>query len=117
MVKATVRGSRLSYYSSVLMMLLGIITFLFVDWRLGIVLIVVGFVMYRFYRRQRSSKALAGNLRGKGSVELGTGPSGSGPNVVKEKEIHVVVRIPCRFCGVLNDQLRTKCESCGAPLK
>jgi len=44
-------------------------------------------------------------------------PPASSPTVVREKEIHVVVRIPCAHCGVLNDQLRTKCESCGAPLK
>jgi hypothetical protein len=44
-------------------------------------------------------------------------PSVSSQIVVKEKEIHVVVRVPCKFCGVLNDQLRTKCESCGAALK
>lgn len=69
MDKTTVRGSRLSSYSSVLMMLLGIVAFLFVDWRLGIVLIVVGYVMYRFYLRQRKrSQAGMDSLAGKGAV-------------------------------------------------
>lgn len=33
--------------------------------------------------------------------------------VVIQKEI---VRVKCRFCGQLNDQLAGKCTSCGAPL-
>ncbi len=44
-------------------------------------------------------------------------PSDSSTTLVKEKEIHVIVKIPCRYCGVLNDQLRSKCESCGAALR
>jgi len=37
---------------------------------------------------------------------------------IREREIHhVIVKIPCRYCGVLNDQLRNKCESCGAALR
>lgn len=39
------------------------------------------------------------------------------PTIVREKEIHVVVKIPCRYCGVLNDQLLPKCQSCGAALR
>jgi hypothetical protein len=30
------------------------------------------------------------------------------PLVMREKEIHYVVKIPCRYCSVLNDQLRSK---------
>jgi len=41
----------------------------------------------------------------------------SGQAVVKEKEVRVVVKIPCRFCGTLNDQLSTKCVSCGATVR
>jgi hypothetical protein len=37
--------------------------------------------------------------------------------VLKEKEIHVIVKVPCRYCGVLNDQFAAKCESCGAPTR
>jgi len=40
----------------------------------------------------------------------------SSPTVVKEIH-HVVVKIPCRYCGLLNDQIRNKCEGCGAPLR
>ena len=41
----------------------------------------------------------------------------STPAVVKETEVKVVVKIPCRFCGTLNDQLSTKCVSCGASVR
>lgn len=37
--------------------------------------------------------------------------------VAKEKEVRVIVKIPCRYCGTLNDQLNLKCEPCGAPLR
>lgn len=110
--------SRLSRYSSLLMMALGIVSILFVSILVGIVLTMVGLAMFLFYRRlSNRSQALPEDSRRKGSVEVEKSPSGSGQNVVKEKEIHIVVRIPCKHCGVLNDQLRTRCESCGAPLK
>ncbi len=51
MAKATVRHGRLSYYASLLMMLLGVFTLLFVSGFFGIVLIVVGALMYRFYKK------------------------------------------------------------------
>jgi hypothetical protein len=41
----------------------------------------------------------------------------SAQHTLKEKEIHVVVKIPCRFCGTLNDQFSPKCLSCGAPIR
>ncbi len=46
----------------------------------------------------------------------GVGSEASPPQVVyKEREvIREVVRIPCRFCGQLNDQLSVKCSGCGA---
>lgn len=88
------------------MLLLGVITLLFVSGLLGLILIAVGGVMYWFYRRQNKIS----------EASAATSPV-QNPGVVREKEIHVVVRIPCKHCGVLNDQLRTKCESCGAPLK
>jgi hypothetical protein len=106
MAKVTVKHSRLSRGSSFGMILLGVFTLLFVSGFIGIILIVIGFVMYQIYRRQ--------TVRSQVVTEAS---SGSSPTVIKEKEIHVVVRIPCKHCGVLNDQLRTKCESCGAPLK
>ena len=35
--------------------------------------------------------------------------------VIKEKEIvHQVVMIPCKYCGMLMDQLVTVCPNCGA---
>lgn len=42
-------------------------------------------------------------------------PPGPATGVVHEREvIREVVRIPCRFCGTLVDQLAAKCSSCGA---
>jgi hypothetical protein len=43
---------------------------------------------------------------------------GSSPQVVyKEREvIREVVKIPCRYCGTLNDQLSMKCSGCGAAI-
>jgi hypothetical protein len=94
------------------MMALGIVTILFVSILGGIVLTLVGLGMHFFYRRlQRRSLKTAEASRRKGGVE-----ALPEPEVVREKEIQVVVRVPCKHCGVLNDQLRTKCESCGAPL-
>jgi len=52
MAKVTVRHSRLSRTSSLGMMLLGVITLLFVQPGLGLILILVGLVMFWFYRRQ-----------------------------------------------------------------
>jgi hypothetical protein len=106
MAKVTVKHSRISRGSSIAMMLLGVITLLFVSGLVGLILIAIGGVMYWFYRRQT-----------KVSETEAAASVSSSPGAVREKEIHVVVRIPCKHCGVLNDQLRTKCESCGAPLK
>lgn len=45
------------------------------------------------------------------------GPASSPQVVYKEREvIREVVRIPCRFCGQLNDQLSMKCSGCGAAI-
>ena len=41
---------------------------------------------------------------------------GQGGIVIKET-VKEIVKIPCRYCGVLNDQLNSKCASCGAALK
>ena len=49
-------------------------------------------------------------------IGLGAGQPSSVPSVILEKEIRVVVKVKCRYCGQLNDQLNSKCESCGAPL-
>jgi hypothetical protein len=120
LANTTVPQSRLSLYSSVLMMALGIVTLSFVNILGGAILTLVGLGMYFFYRRlqRRSSKMARRILSGKVGVDFAeTKPPVPGSTVVKEKEIHVVVRIPCSHCGVLNDQLRTKCESCGAPLR
>jgi hypothetical protein len=118
LANSSVPRSRLSLYSSVLMMALGIITIVAVQVLGGAILTLVGLAMYFFYRRlERRSQRMAEASRKKGGVEAQPGPAISGPTIVKEKEIHVLVRIPCAHCGVLNDQLRTKCESCGAPLR
>jgi membrane protein implicated in regulation of membrane protease activity len=95
------------------MMVLGLVTIWAVQVLGGAILTLVGLAMYFFYRRlERRSQRMAEASRGKGGVETQTEPA-----VVREKEIHVVVRIPCEHCGVLNEQLRAKCESCGAPLR
>jgi hypothetical protein len=52
MADLTVRHNRLSYFSSVGMMLLGVVTFFFVNSDAGLALTVLGLVMYLFYRRQ-----------------------------------------------------------------
>lgn len=39
-----------------------------------------------------------------------------GSPIIVEKEIRVIVKVKCKYCGQLNDQLNPKCESCGAPL-
>ena len=51
MAKVTVHHDRLSRYSSLLMILLGVVTFFFYGFP-GLVIIAVGLVMYWFYRRQ-----------------------------------------------------------------
>jgi|GEM_PF-4684752 len=64
----------------------------------------------------RSEAMLAGVATGAAGVAPGgaTAPD-SGPVVYKEREvIREVVRIPCRYCGQLNDQLSLKCSGCGA---
>jgi ribosomal protein L40E len=42
----------------------------------------------------------------------------SGQTVEKEKlvEREVVVKVKCRYCGALNDQMARKCVSCGGPM-
>jgi hypothetical protein len=58
MAKVTVKHSRLSRGSSLGMILLGVLTLVFVSGFFGLVLIVIGLVMYQFYRRQtRASQA------------------------------------------------------------
>ncbi len=51
MARVTVRRSRLSSYSSLLMVALGIVTYLFVNPPAGIALMALGGIMYLFYRR------------------------------------------------------------------
>ena len=52
MAKVSVRHSRLPRYSSILMMALGVLTWLFVNGQAGPIIFVIGLVMYLFYRRQ-----------------------------------------------------------------
>jgi hypothetical protein len=71
MAKVTVRRGWLSRSSSIGMILLGFITFLFVSALIGIILMVIGGVMYWFYRRQTAAASLAG-----GEPQVGTGAPG-----------------------------------------
>ena len=52
MAKVTVRHDRLTRFASIGMMLLGLFTLLFVSGFFGIILTVIGLVMFFFYRRQ-----------------------------------------------------------------
>ena len=52
--------NRLTRYSSIGMMVLGLFTLLFVSGFVGLILIVIGYVMYRYYRRQ-TVRALQGS--------------------------------------------------------
>jgi len=60
MADVTVRHNRLSYFSSVGMILLGILTLFFVNSDAGLGLTVVGLVMYLFYRRQGARSRAVG---------------------------------------------------------
>jgi hypothetical protein len=51
MAKVTVHHDRLSRYSALLMIILGLVTWFFYGFP-GVVIIAVGLVMYWFYRRQ-----------------------------------------------------------------
>jgi len=51
MAKVTVHHDRLSRYSSQLMIVLGLVTWFFYGFP-GVIIVVVGVVMYWFYRRQ-----------------------------------------------------------------
>lgn len=51
MTKVTVQHDRLSRYSALLMILLGVVTWFFYGFP-GVIIIGVGLLMYWFYRRQ-----------------------------------------------------------------
>lgn len=106
MAQVGFKRGRLSRFSSIAMMGLGIVTILFVSILVGFILTAIGLLMYFFNRRLERRKARLAEA----------GRSDLAPLIIKEKETQVVVRIPCKHCGTLNDQLKTKCESCGAPL-
>jgi hypothetical protein len=59
MAEVRVHHNRLTRYSSIGMMVLGLFTLLFVSGFVGLILIVIGYVMYRYYRRQ-TVRALQG---------------------------------------------------------
>jgi hypothetical protein len=55
MAKVSVRHNRLTRGSALGMILIGVFALLFVSGLIGIILIIVGVVMYRFYRKQTRS--------------------------------------------------------------
>jgi cytochrome c-type biogenesis protein CcmH/NrfF len=68
MAKVTVHHDRLSRYSALLMILLGIVTWLLYGFP-GVVIIVVGVIMYWFYLRQTKVAQASGKPHvGKGSA-------------------------------------------------
>jgi hypothetical protein len=83
--------------------------------------------------QRATSMQMAGTMKGgvprggakaeAGGVAAPVGATAAAPNanspqvVYHEREvIREVVKIPCRYCGTLNDQLSMKCASCGATL-
>jgi hypothetical protein len=66
----------------------------------------------------RSGAGPAGGSAGASVGSPGAAPPADGAQVVyREREvIREVVKIPCRYCGTLNDQLSVKCSGCGAAL-
>jgi hypothetical protein len=98
MARVRLEHDRLSRYSSIAMILVGVFTLLFVSGFFGLIITIVGVVMWWFYRRQ--ARATAQRAAGPASVDAGQGPT-----------------VACRYCGVLNQQLASKCTSCGAPLR
>ena len=69
MADVTVRHNRLSYFSSVGMMMLGVLTLFFVNSQAGLALTVLGLVMYFIYRRQSArSRASSAHPAGKGAA-------------------------------------------------
>lgn len=62
MAKVTVRHNRLSRYSSIGMIVLGLIAFFFYGFP-GLVIIAIGVVMYWFYRRQSGATPSRSNNR------------------------------------------------------
>ena len=72
----TVPRSRLSRYSSIGMMALGIVTLLFVSILVGMILTGIGLLMYFFYRRlERRSQAQAAQSGGAPDHVEGAAPS------------------------------------------
>ncbi|HEV2389760.1 MAG TPA: hypothetical protein VGS04_03455 [Nitrososphaerales archaeon] len=59
MAKVTVQHDRLSRYSALLMILLGVVTWLFYGFP-GVIIIAVGLLMYWFYRRQTRTAQTSG---------------------------------------------------------
>jgi hypothetical protein len=51
-----------------------------------------------------------------GQPVSGIGPPSYVSPIIVEKEVRVVVKVKCKYCGQLNNQLNSKCESCGASL-
>lgn len=100
MARVRLQHDRLSRYSSIAMILVGVFTLLFVSGFFGLIITVVGVVMWWFYRRQARAAA-----EGSPAEPLAASGDAQGPSVA------------CRYCGVLNDQRRSKCSSCGAPLR
>jgi hypothetical protein len=66
MSKVTVKHGRLSSFSSIAMILLGIMTYFFVNSIGGIVLTVLGIAMYLFERRQIGRSYNDSNRRSSG---------------------------------------------------
>ena len=54
----------------------------------------------------------------KGPVEVARPQPVIKETIIKEKEIiREIVRLPCKYCGTLVNQIEIKCPNCGGNLK
>jgi uncharacterized paraquat-inducible protein A len=91
---------------SFLVLLVGIIVFLFITIVLGIVIIVVGLIMLYFRRRSASRVRLDESAMPARAAPYST------PALGQESS-----RVACKYCGTLNDQAsQSVCSKCGAPI-
>jgi uncharacterized membrane protein len=68
MAKVTVQHERLSRYSALLMIVLGLVTWFFYGFP-GLIIIAVGLAMYWFYRRQTARAQMASDPSAKKGLD------------------------------------------------
>ena len=90
----------------VILLLIGLFMFLFISIVIGVTLIVIGLIMIYFRRRNAAKTRQLESMR--------SPPAAPASTVIIQRE---VVKVPCKYCGTLNDLATSKvCSNCGAPL-